>query len=67
MCARVRMGRYIVDERCLAKVKGMLMLHAVVRLILPEQAVVMAVNELEDLGQATHATVFIQEGHATCE
>ena len=61
------MGRYIVDERCLAKVKGTLVLRAVVRLIRPEQAVVTAVDELEDLGQATHATVFVQEGHATRE
>ena len=61
------MGRYIVDERCLAKVKGTLVLRAVVRLIRPEQAVVTAVDELEDLGQATHATVFVQEGHAARE
>ena len=58
MCTRVRMGRHI-DECCLAKFKGMLVLRAVIQLILPEWAVVTAVNELEDLGQAMHATVFI--------
>ena len=52
------MGSYI-DERCLAKVKGMLVLCDVIQLILPEQAVVTVVDELEDPSQATHTTVFI--------
>ena len=52
-----------LDECCFAKVKGTLALRAVVRLILPERAVVTAVDELEDFGQATHAIVFVWESH----
>ena len=56
-----------LDERGLAKVKRALPLRTVVRQILPQWVVVAPVDELEDLCQAAHATVFVREGHATRE
>jgi hypothetical protein len=56
-----------LDERGFAKIKRALPLHIVVQQILPERVIVAAVDELEDLGQAAHAAVFVREGHATRE